>query len=309
MIYSKIVQERDPITYTIIDNAFKSNKVPHAYLFVAQDNRDITDEYKFVIQKLISPKEDREPDTYPDLTVIDGSKGLIKKEFVISAINKLQQTPLDAAGKKILVIRNIENSNKQSINSLLKFIEEPTKDTYILMTTNNLSNVLPTIKSRSQVVKLKNIDIDLRTNELIEEGIDNKYARIFASIFVSKEEALENNNRDFIEAIEEIKRILSFSLNNKNLIVSELGDLIRKDNFTKIIGIIKEFYSDIWREEQLMKISFEDSKDVLQNYALSKFNFAKALKELNMFISDRSFNLNFDAQKNKLLVVLGECYV
>ncbi|MCK5806965.1 MAG: hypothetical protein KAG91_01050, partial [Mycoplasmataceae bacterium] len=157
MNYEKDLIENNAVAYTIMDNAFKNNKVPHAYLFSATHGQEIQNEYQYLIQRLISKDELRDPNTYPDLITIDGSEKLIKKEFVASALISLSQTPLDSAGIKILLIKNIENSNKQSINSLLKFLEEPTKDTYIILTTNQISSVLQTIRSRSQVIKLRPI--------------------------------------------------------------------------------------------------------------------------------------------------------
>ena len=48
---------------------------------------------------------------------------------------------------KIVLIDNIEFLNKNSINSLLKVIEEPNDNTYFILI-NNDKNILPTLKSR-----------------------------------------------------------------------------------------------------------------------------------------------------------------
>lgn len=308
MKYSENVKNNNPVAYTIINNSIKNNKVPHAYLFTAQAGKDITDEYLYVIQELISTSELRDPLKYSDLTILDGSSSLIKKDDVTEAISRLQQTPLDEAGKKFLVIRNIENSNKQSINSLLKFIEEPTKDTYILMTTNNLSNVLPTIKSRSQIVSLKPVNIDKFSKELIEEGIPSKHARLLASVSTSKEKALEIYGNSFVKLRKEILKVMEHSLTNKNILITDLAQLITKDNFELSLNILSEFFSDIWREEQMQDLSFPTQKELIDKYVLSKYDFAKALESINNFIVLRAYHVNFDIQKNQLLILLGESY-
>lgn len=102
MKYETYTMENNPIAYRIVKNAFNSGKLSHSYLFSAQKNYLIESEALFLIQKLISKDGDRDPLSYPDLTVIDGSKGLISKDTVIVATEKLQQTALDSLGVKVL---------------------------------------------------------------------------------------------------------------------------------------------------------------------------------------------------------------
>ncbi|MCK5945662.1 MAG: hypothetical protein KAG04_00155, partial [Mycoplasmataceae bacterium] len=177
MNYGDSIKETNPVAYRIIKNSIEHNKMSHAYLFSATKSVTIGNEPLFLIQSLISKdpfnsKELRSVFAYPDFTVIDGSTDLIKKEFVINAVNKLHQTALDEAGVKILLIKNIENANKQSLNSLLKFIEEPTENTYIVMTTNNVAQVISTIRSRSQIINLRSIPFEKFVMSLSKDGID-----------------------------------------------------------------------------------------------------------------------------------------
>lgn len=308
MNYSEIIREKDPITYKIIDNAFRKNKISHAYLFSAPLKQECDDEYKFLVQKLISSDSLRNPDVYSDLILIDGAKSLIKKEEVIQAIQKLQETTLDISGKKILVIKNIENSNKQSINSLLKFIEEPTKDTYIIMTTNKLSSVLPTIKSRSQIISVKPMNIDKLTQELIKLNVSSKYARLLALVFNSKENSLKNNNDHFFNLVNESTNLLRNALDNPNSIITDGHSLVKKDSFDISISILKELIMDIWKFDQSLTLSFETNVHLYEKYLLTNFNFARAIRLLNQFIIDRKYHLNFDLQRNNLFIQMKECY-
>ena len=120
MNYGDSIKETNPVAYRIIKNSIENNKMSHAYLFSATKSVTIGNEPLFLIQSLISKdpfnsKELRSVFAYPDFTVIDGSTDLIKKEFVINAVNKLHQTALDEAGVKILLIKNVENG----VNSIL----------------------------------------------------------------------------------------------------------------------------------------------------------------------------------------------
>lgn len=108
-----------------------------------------------LINKNFSEHAYRNLDTYPDLTIIEGQIQGIKKEQVLQALKKMQQSALEKNTPKILVITNIEFAQKQATNALLKFLEEPPRNTYVILTTNYLNQVLSTIQSRCQILRLK----------------------------------------------------------------------------------------------------------------------------------------------------------
>jgi DNA polymerase-3 subunit delta' len=61
---------------------------------------------------------------------------------------------MEKSNKKFYVIKNIELCNKQTVNALLKFLEEPFEEIYAIFTSTNISKVLPTIVSRCQVYSI-----------------------------------------------------------------------------------------------------------------------------------------------------------
>ena len=77
-----------------------------------------------------------------------------KSEIIIDQIRKaidfLNKTP-GIASKKILLIELAENMNINASNALLKHLEEPSQNTYIFLTTNNISGILDTILSRCAI--------------------------------------------------------------------------------------------------------------------------------------------------------------
>ena len=58
-----------------------------------------------------------------------------------------------------------------SLNSLLKFLEEPDKDIIAILMTNNINNVLSTIISRCKVIKLNNV---ITADVVVDEELENK---------------------------------------------------------------------------------------------------------------------------------------
>lgn len=310
MKYESYTMENNPIAYRIIKNSFESNKIAHAYLFSAQKNYQIESEALFLIKKLISKQGDRDPLTYPDLTILDGSKGIISKESVVLAVEKLQQTSLDALGIKILWIKNIENGNAQSLNALLKFIEEPTKKTFIVMTTNAISQVLSTIRSRSQTISLKSSTRKAFIEFLQINKQSTARAKIIASVALSKDNALElANSLEFDELNKSVVKALASVINHKEKTHTEFAPLIKKDNHFLVLNMLAAFFNDIWKTEEVMEITFENEKELVQNYKIAKFDFEKALVLIGDFLVKVNYNLNFDLYKNKFLVELEECYV
>ena len=49
---------------------------------------------------------------------------------------------------RFIMIDNVEYLNKNSINALLKIIEEPNENIYFILIANSEKNILPTLKSR-----------------------------------------------------------------------------------------------------------------------------------------------------------------
>ncbi|MGI6581479.1 MAG: hypothetical protein ACOX1M_04020 [Erysipelotrichaceae bacterium] len=89
---------------------------------------------------------------YVDLIYIDEEDKNIKVELIENLQQRFEKTALEKAGKKIFIINNCEKLTTKAANSLLKFIEEPSKNTTGIFITTQVDGVLPTIISRSQTL-------------------------------------------------------------------------------------------------------------------------------------------------------------
>jgi len=88
----------------------------------------------------------------PDILLINQDSG-----WGIDQIRKinnfLSQKPFSHQSK-IVVIKETQNLNTESQNALLKNLEEPGKNNYLVLSTNKIKSILPTILSRCQIVKI-----------------------------------------------------------------------------------------------------------------------------------------------------------
>ena len=101
--------------------------------------------------------------------LLDASKQSIKVKDIEELQEFLSSSSLENKSKKIYIINCLENCSKETVNALLKTLEEPYQNTYAFITTQNESKILQTILSRCQILNL------LPTNkETIKEELKNK---------------------------------------------------------------------------------------------------------------------------------------
>ncbi len=69
---------------------------------------------------------------------------------------------------KILLIQRLERMTIEAANSFLKTLEEPPENTIFIMTTNNVSLILPTIISRVRTIRFNNVSYSYLSKKLVE---------------------------------------------------------------------------------------------------------------------------------------------
>ena len=159
----------------------------------------------------------------PNFNLIDvaSDKKFIDISQIRNLILNLNKSSLNKKPRFVL-IDNIENLNKNSINSLLKFLEEPNDNIYFLLIHNN-KRILSTLKSRCL-----NFKIHLTNSQSAE---------VLNCIF--KKKILNNINNELIDYYFTPGKILEL-INFSNDFEIELENLTLK-NFLRIL-IEKNYY-------------------------------------------------------------------
>lgn len=148
----------------------KNNRITNAYIFEGENseyNLEKAKEFASMIFK--SKKIDVNLDQNPDFFIINKDGDTIKLEDVREVIKSVYLCPNN--GKvKIFIFNNSQNLRVESSNALLKTIEEPSPYSYIIFTATNAYSLLPTIRSRCQIIKIDNKKeiINIDTNLLYE---------------------------------------------------------------------------------------------------------------------------------------------
>ncbi len=88
---------------------------------------------------------------------IENKQGFIGKNESRDILKKLHFKSFES-DYKILIIWLPEKMNQIAANKLLKMVEEPPENTIFLLVSENIESILPTILSRTQIVKFSRID-------------------------------------------------------------------------------------------------------------------------------------------------------
>lgn len=101
--------------------------------------------------------------------------------------------------KRVIIIDQANQLNPQASNALLKTLEEPPQDVYFILTTTDVRLLMPTIRSRSQVISFK--ALTLENLQRINPGLSSwmyKSSRGQAGKLAdfSEGESLERRNSD-----------------------------------------------------------------------------------------------------------------
>ncbi|HEY8365345.1 MAG TPA: hypothetical protein VIK84_07200 [Haloplasmataceae bacterium] len=218
-----------PQVVKMLLNSFQKKRLAHAYLFEGEKGtkkKAIAMEFAKLLyckdlgcNKCLNCQR-IEHQNHPNVLIIESENNSIKKEQVIYLQKEYIKTTLEP-GPKVYVIEGIENMSINAANSILKFIEEPADDTYTILITNNLHQILPTIISRCQVLNFKPIAKEEIIAYLQKNSIELYIARICSQLTNDVDKALEiANNEEVINIIDLVIIINQAILNKKeNLLV------------------------------------------------------------------------------------------
>ena len=121
---------------------------------------------------------------HPDLTIVQAEPGtkLLKVEQVREVQHSLALAPYEAKYKIALFI-NFQDALASVPNALLKTLEEPPPRVIILLIADDPDNLLPTITSRCEVIRLRPLPIEIVAQGLQQHwGLPGEQANLLAHV-------------------------------------------------------------------------------------------------------------------------------
>jgi len=119
--------------------------------------------------------------SHPDLKLVSLQEG--KKDINIEQIRELMDflhLSQSISPKRVVVIETAERMNANAANSLLKSLEEPAADTVMILLTSNPKKLLPTIRSRCQLLSFPLPDKELSKQWLMQQQLTNDVETLLA---------------------------------------------------------------------------------------------------------------------------------
>ena len=155
----------------VIENDFADScgSCQSCRLFEAGSHPDFNSVYKELLEFTKDNKGRKTPVDLP----ID-----VIREFLIAKVS----TRPTLSQRKVFVVSEAEKLNAASQNCLLKVLEEPPEYCCIVLLCTRLEKLLPTTKSRCQIIRFSPIDKDRIAEKLKEMGIEEKQAQYFARL-------------------------------------------------------------------------------------------------------------------------------
>lgn len=152
-----------------LSNVIDENKLSHAFLVESNNYEDVMNSvFKlFLEKKMIFNIDDIENNI--SVRILRPIDNLIDKDQILNLQEFLSTMSFDGY-YKLFFILNAGLMNEQSVNKLLKVLEEPNEKVVGFLISDNSSELLPTLISRCQV--LKN-DIDASNVEVDEDIFNN----------------------------------------------------------------------------------------------------------------------------------------
>lgn len=145
---------------------YHENKMAHAFLLETNDMNACMQDVLELVKMINCPHEYEENcskdcnlcnlvrlQSLPSLMVIEPDGMSIKKSQIFDLQQRFLSKPVYTKNN-IYIIKNAEKLNAASANSMLKFLEEPSDYIIGFFMTDNKENVITTIKSRCECMKL-----------------------------------------------------------------------------------------------------------------------------------------------------------
>lgn len=204
--------EKQPVLTKILINSIEKDRISHAYLFQGGKGTGKL-EMATHLAKTVFCKERQgiEPcqecsdckridsGNHPDLHYVEPDGASIKKEQILYLQKEFTYSGLES-DRKVYIIKDAERMTTNASNRLLKFLEEPSRETVAILLTENSHAILDTIRSRCQVMSFKPLVEKGVENALLEQGVSESSSKLLAMLTSNLEEAMElSNDEEFAQ--------------------------------------------------------------------------------------------------------------
>lgn len=210
---------------------------------------------------------------FPNINYLPGSAYKnVTIEDVRNLKNKLSKTPINNL-KRFIILDDVETYNINSLNALLKIVEEPGENNYFILINNKTKTLISTIQSRC-------VEIKIMLNDDLRNKIISSLIKIFDQKILFDKDLVKVTPGNFL--------IFNYIFNEKKL--SLKNDLIT--NSKSILNLYKKEKNYTYKNLLLFLVEYYLQEKRFKNHQNNKKfidNISFILKNINDFFS---YNLN-----------------
>ena len=187
---------------------------------------------------------------HPDLTVIqaDAEGGIMKVDQIRAARRTLTLKPY-AANYRVALFLRFHEANDSASNALLKTLEEAPSYAVLILTTDNPEQLLPTIVSRCEVLRLRPLKVEEVQKALEDKGFETNQSKLIAHIsggrFGYARRLLESESllAEREERLNDLQSLISASRVEKFSYADKLSK--DKDSMRRVVLIWLSYWRDV----------------------------------------------------------------
>ena len=304
---------KNTTAYKIFANDKDSGTLSHAVLLVCDDSFMLKKYLKIFASALMCDNNAPcfncrtcrliDAENFQDVVFYPTAKKLVVSD-VSDLISKSYVKPLEK-DKKLFVISDMQEANAQSQNKLLKILEEPPENTYLLLGTTSTYPLLSTILSR-----VKRLDIPHFSDDEIFDELKGEYPdtnRLKTAIKLSGGKVGEVKNRYESGVGEDVEDLVLEIFNGikTSRDVAKYSYKINKENIQDFIVITSKLISEV----TAIKSNSKKAKDKKLDYIVENYSFGALvfiLEKLRDAEKSLAFNGNTTAIADGILFGLVE---
>ena len=267
----------------------KSTLAYHIINCILSKNED----FKYNLNEFIINKDNRsfkllKNNSHPNFYLIDllNEKKNIDIGQIREMITYTNKSTFNNMARFIL-IDNIENLNKNSVNALLKIIEEPNENVFFILINNSEKYIIPTLKSRCLTFKI---------NFTFSESMSISNQILGENIF----DLVNHDLINYYNTPGEIINLINFSkdkdINLKNYTLIDILNLLIENGFYKKNKSVKNLLVNFIELFFLKKYRFNNTKSSLFSFYYTFINKINNTEKFNL--DEESLFLEF---KSKIL--------
>ena len=249
----------------------------------------------FIASKLLN-KDYEKLNSSPEFIVIEPIDG---RQISIGQIRELKHSAkLVATGneqiKRVVIIDKADTMTLEAQNALLKTLEEPSKSTLIILTANDNSGLLDTIKSRLQTIDINPVSIktaqayfESSNKTELEKAwrLSGGYAGLMSQLLN------EDSHHGLLKGVDDAKELIKMSTYQRILTINAYASEKAK---------LEDMLSGLDRVLGASQSNAIDKNDKRQNLRI-----LKARRALNEAIRNQKYNVNTKLNLLELFTALG----